>query len=65
MRETFAALSPHLAGGAYANFMDDDEDDAAGRAYGETLARLAAVKASYDPDNVFALNQNILPAASR
>jgi hypothetical protein len=62
VRETFAALSPHLAGGAYSNFMDDDEDDSAGRAYGETLARLGAVKASYDPDNVFSLNQNIAPA---
>ena len=64
VRESFAALAPHLAGGAYSNFMDDDETDAAARAYGEgaTLARLAEVKRAYDPENVFARNQNIAPA---
>ena len=42
--------------------MQDDEDDSAGVAYGDTLARLAEIKATYDPDNVFRLNQNIGPA---
>jgi FAD/FMN-containing dehydrogenase len=62
-RETFAALEPHLSGGAYANFMEDDERDAATVAYGQTLVRLGQIKATYDPENVFSLNQNILPAA--
>ncbi len=62
VRETFAALEPHLAGGAYSNFMDDDESEAPARAYGTTLARLAEVKHAYDPENVFSLNQNIIPA---
>ena len=62
VRETFAALTPHLSGGAYSNFMEGDETEAAGVAYGETLARLARVKAAYDPDNVFRLNQNVAPA---
>jgi hypothetical protein len=62
VRDTFAALSPHLTGGACANFMDDDEPDPAGRAYGETLARLSQVKARYDPENVCSLNQNVAPA---
>ena len=59
MRETFAALEPHLTGGAYSNFMEDDAPEVA---YGATLQRLREVKAQYDPDNVFRLNQNILPA---
>jgi hypothetical protein len=59
VRETFAALEPHLSGGAYSNFMEDDEPEVA---FGSTLRRLREVKALYDPENVFRLNQNILPA---
>src|SRR4051812_5828601 len=46
-RGTYAAVQPHLTGGAYANFMGVDDEDA--DAYRGTLARLAAVKAVYDP----------------
>jgi glutathione S-transferase len=62
VRDTFTALKPHLAGGAYSNFMEGDEAHAADVAYGMTLGRLAAIKRVYDPDNVFRLNQNIEPA---
>jgi hypothetical protein len=62
VRDTFAALQPHCAGGAYVNFMDRDEPAAAGAAYGATEHRLRTVKTVYDPDNVFRLNQNIAPA---
>jgi len=64
VRETFGALEPHLTGGAYSNFMEGDETHAAGVAYGSTLQRLAQIKASYDPGNVFHLNQNIEPASA-
>jgi hypothetical protein len=60
-RDTFAAIEPHLSGGAYSNFMQDDEQDAAGAAYGAMEERLAEVKATYDPENVLRLNQNIQP----
>ncbi len=62
VRDSFAALEPHLTGGAYSNFMEGDEVEAAGVAYGATLARLREVKATYDPENVFRLNQNVIPA---
>jgi FAD/FMN-containing dehydrogenase len=61
-RGTYAAVKPFLSEGNYVNFMGDDEDDTAAGAYGETLARLQRVKAAYDPDNVFRLNQNVTPA---
>ena len=62
MRATFATLEPHLSGGAYSSFMGDDDAQAAIAAYGATLERVRWIKAVYDPDNVFRLNQNIEPA---
>jgi FAD/FMN-containing dehydrogenase len=48
----------------YAGFLSDESDAGVRAAYpGATGARLAALKARYDPDNVFQLNQNIAPAA--
>jgi FAD/FMN-containing dehydrogenase len=61
-RETAAALEPHSRGG-YANYEPDAEGAYVPRAYGDRLARLSAVKAQYDPTNVFRLNQNITPSA--
>ena len=57
------ATHPYSAGAAYANFMMDDEGQERVRAtYGTNYDRLAEIKAIYDPDNVFRVNQNILPA---
>ena len=51
--------------GAYVNFVGDEGADRVRAAYpGATWDRLAAVKATYDPDNLFRLNQNVTPAAS-
>ena len=51
-------------GGAYINFMMDDEGEARVKAsYGDNYARLAAVKKKYDPANLFRVNQNIKPTA--
>jgi FAD/FMN-containing dehydrogenase len=56
-------LHPHSMGGAYVNFMMDDEGDERVRAtYRDHYDRLAAIKATYDPGNLFRVNQNIRPA---
>jgi FAD/FMN-containing dehydrogenase len=63
-RATYAAVRPYLNEGGYVNFMGDDEDDDTAAAYGRTIERLQRIKAVYDPDNVFRLNQNIEPAVA-
>jgi FAD/FMN-containing dehydrogenase len=51
--------------GAYVNFVGEEGPARVHDAYpGATFERLAAVKARYDPDNLFRLNQNIPPAAA-
>jgi FAD binding domain-containing protein/berberine-like enzyme len=56
------ALHPHSAGGAYVNMMMDEGQDRVKTSYGDNYDRLAKVKATYDPENVFRVNQNIQPA---
>ncbi|MDX1482545.1 MAG: BBE domain-containing protein, partial [Woeseiaceae bacterium] len=49
-------------GGAYVNYMADDEGAANVRAaYEANFERLVEVKRKYDPDNFFSSNQNIRP----
>jgi len=62
-RDYHEALHPFSAGGAYVNMMMEEGQDRVEAAYGENYARLAKIKAKYDPDNVFHVNQNIKPAA--
>ncbi len=47
--------------GGYSNFQMDEPDRVRGM-YGPNYDRLARIKAHYDPDNVFRVNQNIKPA---
>ncbi len=54
----------HGRTGAYVNFVGDEGPERVREAYpGPTWERLRAIKAEYDPTNVFRLNQNIPPAA--
>ena len=63
-REAFAALRPYTGAGRYVNYLDADErPDAVAAAYGPNFGRLQQIKAKYDPENLFRLNQNILPTA--
>ncbi len=59
----FEALHPHSAGGAYVNMMMDEGQERVRASYRDNYERLAEVKATYDPDNVFRVNQNIEPKA--
>jgi len=62
-REFFAEMAPHAMGSVYVNFMPEDEGDRVPAAFGPNYARLAVIKAKYDPKNLFRMNQNIQPAA--
>jgi FAD/FMN-containing dehydrogenase len=58
------ALHPYSAGGAYVNMMMDEGQERVRASYRGNYERLARIKAQYDPDNVFRVNQNIEPARS-
>ena len=63
VKDYYAAVHPHSGSdGGYVNFMSGDDGHRAAANYGANYQRLAAVKAAYDPDNVFHVNQNIAPA---
>ena len=60
-RAGWSAVAPESSG-VYVNHLDADDSDARIRtAYGANYARLATVKATYDPTNFFRLNHNIRP----
>ena len=60
-RRYAGAVEP-FASGVYVNALTDEGQAGIQRAYGaDKLARLAALKGRYDPDNVFHLNHNIRP----
>jgi FAD/FMN-containing dehydrogenase len=56
------ALKPYVVGSGYSNFAMDEPDRVRGM-YGANYDRLGRIKAQYDPDNTFRVNQNIAPAA--
>jgi len=61
-REFFAESQPFASGGAYINFLTQDEIDRVAFAYGPAHKRLSELKKKYDPTNFFRMNQNIKPA---
>ena len=64
VRDFFDAVMPYATGRAYINFMGNEGQERVRAAYGEAkYARLAMVKTRWDPDNVFRMNQNIVPSA--
>ena len=62
-RDGWALMQQVSVGGVYVNELGLDESDARIRgAYGINYPRLARLKAKYDPENLFRLNANIMPA---
>ena len=61
-KEYWEGLHPYSAGGAYSNFMMNDEGQERVKAsYKNNYARLQKIKKTYDPTNLFRVNQNITP----
>jgi hypothetical protein len=64
-RGLWEAVQPYSPGSVYVNFLGvgDEGDERVRAAYGPNYARLAQIKAKYDPTNLFRLNHNIRPAS--
>jgi FAD/FMN-containing dehydrogenase len=61
-RDSYTAMQPFMGSGRYVNYLGDDErGDAIAAAYGPNHRRLQQLKAKYDPENFFHMNQNIRP----
>jgi len=61
-RDAWNDMKQFSTGGTYINFLTEDEgDDRTNAALGKALERLAEVKTSWDPENVFRTNRNIKP----
>ena len=61
-KEYWEALHPYSSGGAYTNFMMDEGQERVQASYKHNYNRLTKIKAKYDPDNFFHVNQNIKPS---
>jgi FAD/FMN-containing dehydrogenase len=62
VKDYYQALEPHSSAGGYINFMAGDDQARIRDNYRDHYDRLASVKKTYDPTNLFHLNQNITPA---
>lgn len=65
VRECLSDLRRFSSGGAYLNFPGfyEEGDSLIREAFGENHERLVTLKNTYDPTNLFRLNQNIMPTA--
>jgi FAD/FMN-containing dehydrogenase len=65
VRDYAAALQPYSEAAGYINFMDGDDLPRVAENYGPNYSRLREIKAKYDPQNLFHINQNIAPAETQ
>ena len=61
VRDYYDATAPLSEPGGYVNFMAGDDQARVRDNYRGNYDRLVAVKRTYDPDNLFRVNQNIAP----
>ena len=62
VRALWSKLEPHLQGSAYVNHLAaDDRPEKVRASFGENYGRLRALKAVYDPKNLFRVNANVAP----
>ena len=63
-KKTYSEMERFFASWRYVNYLGDDETgEPVAAAYGPNYRRLQEIKAKYDPNNFFHLNQNIRPVA--
>ena len=61
-RTAWQEMRSFSTGGTYINFLTEDEGDQRIRAaYGGNYDRLVSIKRTWDPDNLFHANKNIMP----
>ncbi|MGW7450408.1 FAD-binding oxidoreductase [Streptomyces sp. NPDC054787] len=61
VRDYYEATAPHSEEGGYINFMAGDDQSRIRANYKGNYDRLVEVKRTYDPGNLFHMNQNITP----
>jgi FAD/FMN-containing dehydrogenase len=61
-RRFWDAMKPFLADAVYVNYLGDEGEERVRAAYGAKYERLVALKNTYDPTNLFHMNQNIRPS---
>jgi FAD/FMN-containing dehydrogenase len=60
-RAFYDEMTPHLSDSLYLNFASEETPERVRRSYGPNYDRLVELKRTYDPNNLFRLNQNIQP----
>src|SRR6266511_1676290 len=63
-RAYWKAIHPFNLEGGYVNFLMDDEVQGASPGHVRRQLQASSVKAKYDPENLFRVNQDIPPAAA-
>ena len=61
MRDYYEATAPLSEAGGYVNFMAGDDQSRIRDNYKGNYDRLVQVKRTFDPENLFHVNQNIAP----